>query len=110
MEQWKVCTVDNSDHRFASFDVEQDRDPHMVTLQKYGSQSGDETGKKIPNRIGLTQYYWASTRVPDPDPALSVIGFQDANKNKFFALLLSDFLRYIYISLQRFQVINSHKI
>jgi hypothetical protein len=84
------------------FDVEQDRDPQMFMLQKYGSQSGDETGKKKKNHIGLTQYYWASTSVPDPVPALSSIGFQDANKNKFFCVfLLSDFLKYIYISLQR---------
>ncbi len=55
---------------------------------------GEENGKKkIPNRIGLTQYYWASTSVPDPNPALSSISFQDANKNKFFC-----FIRYFLTS------------
>jgi hypothetical protein len=62
---------------------------NCLCCKKYGKDHNLATKlvKKITNHIGLTQYYWASTSVPDPDQALSSIGFQDANKNKFFAFI-----------------------
>jgi hypothetical protein len=44
--------------------------------------------KKIPICIGLTRYYWASTSVPDPVPALSSLGFQDYTKKIFFSFII----------------------
>ncbi len=56
-------------------------------------------------------------RITDPDPALFVSGFPDANKVpyilsffKFFLLLTYwSYCRYIYVSLHRYQVIKKSK-